>query len=210
MIPPGLRPDIADAGEILTSLLTLLGRERSMCRLFPGDTLLSSVHLSRQSLAFRPPFPSVLGDVLLIIQLDRSTPSGLKIRTRTSYPKVLDPDTYHLIGGGRMEHPLTLQAVIVHIGQTVTKGHYVVYTKMTGGPGWARCDDDRVQWVSEMEALAQEAFLLVYAPPVVPQKESKKQTADQAATVGQPVTLDRGAAQHPKDSSRGQRRRSRT
>ena len=100
-----------------------------------------------------------------------------------------------------MELPLTLQAVIVHIGQAATKGHYVVYTKMAGGPGWARCDDDRVQWVSELEALAQEEFLLVYAPPVVPQKKSKKQSADQAATAGQPVTLDRGTAQDPEDSS---------
>jgi hypothetical protein len=91
-----------------------------------------------------------------------------------------------------MTNPLTLQAVIVHKGQEVTKGHYVVFTKMVGSPGWALCNDDNVHWVSEMEALAQEAVI---------RNTKEEQPADQSEATGQPGTvLDRGWVQHPEAS----------
>ena len=77
-----------------------------------------------------------------------------------------------------MVHPFTLETVIVHNGQEVTKGHYVVFTKMVGSPGWALCDDDKVQWVSEMEVLAQEAFILIYTQPNSLQNTRAEQLTD--------------------------------
>ena len=64
-----------------------------------------------------------------------------------------------------MVHPLTLQVVIVHQGHEVDKGHYVIFIKLTNSSGWALCDDDKVQWLSEMETLSQEAFILIYTKP---------------------------------------------
>ena len=162
LIPPGLRPRTTDVGEIMTGLLTLFGLERSLFHLPPEDTLLSSVQQTRHARDLPSSASGVHNGSMFMVQFDRADPTGLKIRKRTSYPIVLDQNTYHLTCGEHMVHPLTLQAVIVHSGQEATKGHYVVFTKMIGNPGWALCNDDKVQWVSEMEVLAQEAYILIY------------------------------------------------
>ena len=197
LIPAGLRPSTADAGEILTGLLTLFGLERLIKHLAPADTLLSSVRQAMHTRALPPPASGVNNGSIFIVQFDRSDPTGLKIRKRTSYPIVLGQDTYHLACGVPMVRPLTLQAVITHRGQTVTKGHYVVFTKLFESPGWALCDDDKVQWVSEMEVLAQEAFILIYAQPDALQNTKAEQLADQVAATVQPETvIYSGAAHH--------------
>jgi hypothetical protein len=99
-----------------------------------------------------------------------------------------------------MVHPLTLQAVIVHSGQEVTRGHYVVFTKLVGSPGWTLCNDDKVQWVSEMEVLAQEAYILIYGRSDALQNMGIEQLADQRAATGQSGTvIHSGAARHHSD-----------
>jgi hypothetical protein len=163
----------------MTDLLTLFGLERSIFHLPPADTLLSSVRQTRQARALPPPDAEVHNGNMFIVQFDRSDPTGRKTRKRTSYPIVLDQNTYHLACDKPMAHPFTLQEVIVHIGREVTKGHYVVFTKMVGRPGWALCNDDKVQWVSEMEALTQEAFILIYAQLDAPQLTRAEQPTDQ-------------------------------
>jgi hypothetical protein len=95
----------------------------------------------------------------------------------------------------------TLQAVLVHNGQEVTRGHYVVFTKLVGHPGWALCNDDKVQWVSEMEVLAQEASILIYAQPDAFQYTRTEQLADQiAATVQSGTVILIGTAHHHSDT----------
>jgi hypothetical protein len=163
----------------MTGLFTLFGLERSIFHLPPTDTLLSSVRQTRHTRALPPPDAGTHNGSMFIVQFDRSDPTGRKIRKRTSYPIVLDQNTYHLVYDKPMVHPFTLQAVIVHNGQEVTKGHYVVFTKMVGSPGWALCNDDKVQWVSEIEALAQEAFILIYGQPDALQLTRVEQSADQ-------------------------------
>ena len=162
----------------MTGLLTLFGLERSIFHLPPTDTLLSSVRQTRHVRALPPPASGSHNGIMFIVQFDRSDPTGLKIRKRTSSPIALDQNAYHLTCGEPMVHPFTLETVIVHNGQEVTKGHYVVFTKMVGSPGWALCDDDKVQWVSEMEVLAQEAFILIYTQPNSLQNTRAEQLTD--------------------------------
>jgi hypothetical protein len=182
----------------MTGLLTLFGLERSIFHVPPADTLLSSVRQTKDSRAL--PTPGVHNDGMFIVQFDRSDPTGLKIRKRTTYPIVLDQNTYHLTCGEPMVHPFTLQAVIVHTGQEVTRGHYVVFTKLVGSPGWALCNDDKVQWVSEMEVLAQEAYILIYVRPDALQNTGIEQLADQRAATVQPGTvIHSGAVHHHSD-----------
>jgi len=87
--------------------------------------------------------------------------------------------------------------VLFRSGQEVTKGHYVVFTKMAGNPGWALCNDDKVQWVSEMEALAQEAFILIYAQPDAPQLTRAEKPTDQTTASMQPGTVIYNGEAHP-------------
>ena len=181
----------------MTGLLTLFGLERSIFHLPPADTLLSSVRQTRQARALPPIDTGVHNGNMFIVHFDRSDPTGRKTRKRTSYPIALDQNTYHLACGKPMVHPLTLQAVIVHSGQEVTKGHYVVFTKMAGNPVWGLCNDDKVQWVSEMEALAQEAFILIYAQPDAPQLTRAEQPTDQTTASMQPGTVICNGAAHP-------------
>ncbi len=136
LIPSGLRSRTGDVGEIMTGLFTLFGLERSIFHLPPADTLLCSVRQTRHTRTLPPPDVGVNNGKMFIVQFDRSDPTGRKIRKRTSYPIVLDQNTYHLAYDKPMVHPFTLQTVIVHSGQEVTKGHYVVFTKMVGNPGW--------------------------------------------------------------------------
>jgi hypothetical protein len=138
---------------------------------------------------------------MFIVLFDRSDPTGRKIRKRTSYPIVLDQNTYHLAYGKPMVYPFTLQAVIVHSGQEVIKGHYVVFTKMVGSPGWALCNDDKVQWVSEMEALVQEEFILIYAQPDALQLTRAEQSTDQITeSMQSEKVICNGAAYHHSDT----------
>ena len=80
----------------------------------------------------------------LIFQFDRSDLMGSKIKRHTAYPITLDAEAYRLTSGGPLTHPLALQAVIVHQGQKVNKGHYVIFIKLTNSSGWALCDDDKI------------------------------------------------------------------
>ena len=80
LIPAGLRPSTADAGEILTGLLTLFGLERLIKHLAPADTLLSSVRQAMHTRALPPPASGVNNESIFIVQFDRSDPTGLKIR----------------------------------------------------------------------------------------------------------------------------------
>ncbi len=137
LIPSGLRPRTGDAGEIMTGLFTLFGLRRSIFHLPPADTQFSSVRQTRHTRALPPPDAGAHNGSMFIVQFDRSDPTGRKIRKCTCYPIVLDQNTYHLAYDKTMVYPFTLQAVIVHRGQEVTKGHYVVFTKMVGSPGWA-------------------------------------------------------------------------
>jgi hypothetical protein len=145
--PPGLNPKTADAGEILAGFCTLLRQE--------GRALLQ-------------PTSEVHDSHTLVFQFGRSDPTGTKIKRHTTYPVTLDTETYRLTCGRSLDHPLALRAVIVHQGHKVDKGHYVICIKLTNSSGWALCDDDKIQWVSEMEALVQEVFILVYTQPVTP------------------------------------------
>jgi hypothetical protein len=138
---------------------------------------------------------------MFIVQFHRSNPTGLKIRRHTSYPIVLDQNTYRLACGEPMVHPFTLQAVLVHNGQEVTRGHYVAFTKLVGSPGLALCNDDKVQWVSEMEVLAQEESILIYDQPDAFQYTRTEHLADQiAATVQSGTVIHSGAAHHHSDT----------
>ena len=162
LIPPGMKSETADAGEILTGLCALLGQEPMIHHLSPEATLLTSIQTTVNARAFSQPTPWAQDSDTLIFQFGRSDPAGSKLRQRTTYPHILDSESYQLASGRPMVHPLSLQAVIVHRGHVANKGHYIIFIKLTEGSGWALCDDDKVQWVLEMEALAQEALILIY------------------------------------------------
>ena len=63
---------------------------------------------------------------------------------------------------------LQLFAVVVHLGHSLTAGHYVSYVRgeVGGKEVWYRMDDSRVTLCSKEEALAQEAYMLFYQKDV--------------------------------------------
>ena len=195
--PPGLNPKTADAGEILAGFCTLLRQEGIIHHLAPEPSLAMSARTAASDRAFLQSTSEVHDSHTLVFQFGRSDPMGTKIKRHTTYPVTLDSETYHLTCGRSLAHPLALRAVIVHQGHKVDKGHYVIFIKLTNSSGWALCDDDKIQWVSEMEALAQEAFILVYTQPVNP--EGRKIGPTEVRTM-QPMST---ATTHEPDASAG-------
>ena len=165
LVPPGMRPRTADAGKTLTGLCTLLGQESMIYHLAPEETLANSIRTDVNKRDLPQQTPWVNDSNTLILQDGRSDLTGSKIKQHTTYPTTLDSETYRLTSGRPLVHPVALQVVIVHQGHEVDKGHYIIFIKLTNSSGWALCDDDKVQWVSEMEDLTQEAFILIYTKP---------------------------------------------
>ena len=141
--------------------------------LVPEETLVTSIRTAANARALPQPRPGVNDSNTLIFQFGRSDLMGSKIKRHTTYPIPLNSETYRLTSGRPLVHPLALQAVIVHQGHEVDKGHYVIFIKLTHSPGWALCDDEKVQWVSEMEALAQKAFVLIYTKQILLEQQGQ-------------------------------------
>jgi len=114
---------------------------------------------------------------VLVLQLKRFVYKGNqaeKLTKAVSFPAELALDRKLLAPasrgkGGEAEAgsrgKYALQAVISHHGKKAGSGHYtcdVAVPAIEGGVSWARCDDDKVSWVTERDVLAQPAYVLVY------------------------------------------------
>lgn len=53
-----------------------------------------------------------------------------------------------------------LIAVAVHMGQSISSGHYIAYVKRNGS--WYCCNDSNVSECSEKDAMSSNAYLLFY------------------------------------------------
>jgi len=65
-----------------------------------------------------------------------------------------------------MEYNYDLKAVVSHIGTEAASGHYVACVNTFAG--WAIFDDSNVQYVSEIDVLKQQGYILFYQKKAYP------------------------------------------
>ncbi|EGD77762.1 hypothetical protein PTSG_08851 [Salpingoeca rosetta] len=140
---------------------------------------------------------------VLCIQLKRfsfMSHFGSKLRHKVSYPMQLNVHEFlsrsirSRISRGACRYEL--YGVLVHLGATLSSGHYIAYVRAANGM-WYCADDDDVRFSKENEVLNQAAYMLFYTrtdnkpPPTaycpqpkaeVPAKAAAKQKASPADT----------------------------
>jgi hypothetical protein len=174
IFPQSDKARVQDVGEILTLIfsktLTVSPRERERFSLVilidPGPTLYSSL---QNCLTWN--YSQDYGNkATLIFQINRVAMTGQKETNRTTYPIGLNLKNCQPHKGKKTGIHHSLKSVVVHKGDLVDEGHYVVYIQPSDGKSWALFDDQTVKWVKEEEVLRQEVFLLIYSwtpPPIL-------------------------------------------
>lgn len=81
-----------------------------------------------------------------------------KISRHVDYPGKLDLSGVCVTKGSTK---YLLYAVIVHEGNTLSKGHYICFIKC-GTKKWFKCSDESVEEVSQDTVRNQKAYMLFY------------------------------------------------
>lgn len=98
---------------------------------------------------------------VLVFHLKRfQFPSMKKITGRVQFKTYLDLEKYCKSPLDAKDTLYELFGLTVHIG-SLSQGHYIAYTKRTGGK-WYMFNDESYEQVKESDVLNQEAYLLFY------------------------------------------------
>lgn len=101
----------------------------------------------------------------LVIQLKRFDKRNVKLSHHVTFPLALSAPRDLPVLNDKNFPTYSLAAVVVHVGDTTSSGHYMCYVRQkqnTGHDLWWRMDDLKINIVDEADVLKAEAYLLFY------------------------------------------------